>query len=82
MTEETKKRIFAILQKEVRIDLGSIDPDSDFRDKINLDSMQFVTIIARLENELDIEIPISAMEAVTLNEFVGFLDAGIAVKSA
>jgi acyl carrier protein len=71
---EQKKKIFDILQKEVRLDPSSLDPNSDFRDQISIDSMQFVALLARLEKEFDIEIPISVMEAKTLNEFLGLLD--------
>jgi acyl carrier protein len=74
MTDEQKMKIFDILHKEVRLDPASIDPNSDFRDQINIDSMQFVALIARLEKEFDIEVPISAMEVKTLNEFLGALD--------
>jgi len=81
MTEDLKKRIFATLQKEMHVDPASLDPDSDFREKINIDSMQFVTLMARLENEFDIEIPISAMEATTLNEFLGILNVELEKKA-
>lgn len=74
MNGEQKKKIFDILQKEVRLDPSSLDPNSDFRDQISIDSMQFVALLARLEKEFDIEIPISVMEAKTLNEFLGLLD--------
>jgi acyl carrier protein len=79
---EQKKKIFDILQKEVRLDPASIDPNTDFRDQISIDSMQFVALLARLEKEFDIEIPISAMEAKTLNEFLSFLDIEILKKAA
>jgi acyl carrier protein len=79
---EQKKRIFDILQKEVRLDPSSIDPNSDFRDQISIDSMQFVALLARLEKEFDIEIPISVMEAKTLSEFLSFLDVEITRKAA
>jgi hypothetical protein len=36
--------------------------------------MQFVAVIAKLENDLNIELPISAMEAETLSEFLAVLD--------
>jgi acyl carrier protein len=82
MNGEQKRRIFDVLQKEVRVDPSTIDPDGDFREHINIDSMQFVAIIARLEKEFDIEIPISVMESKTLNEFLGYLEAEISKKAA
>jgi acyl carrier protein len=82
MTDEQKKQIFDILQKEVRLDPASIDPNSDFRDQINVDSMQFVALIARLEKEFDIEVPISVMEVKTINEFLESLDVELLKKAA
>ena len=77
MNDEQKKKIFDILQKEIRQDPAFLDPTSDFREQINIDSMQFVTIIARLEKEFDIEVPISVMEVKTINEFLDALDIEI-----
>jgi acyl carrier protein len=82
MNQEQKKKIFDILQKEIRQDPASLDPTSDFREHINIDSMQFVTIIARLEKEFDIEVPISVMEVKTINEFLDALDIEITKKGS
>jgi acyl carrier protein len=75
MDEITKQKIFRILKKEVNVEFDELDPKKDFRDLVNLDSMQFVAILARIEAEFDIEIPISAMEVHTLNEFLSIIDA-------
>ena len=74
MDETVKKKIFGIIQKDVSVDPASLDPDADLRDQVSLDSMQFVTLIARLEKELCIEIPISAMESRSLNDFLSVLE--------
>ena len=82
MDENLKKKVFAIIQKDVNIDPATIDPEGDFRENVSLDSMQFVAVLARLEKDLDIEVPISAMEAKTLNEFLGFIEAALEEKTA
>jgi acyl carrier protein len=41
---------------------------------VSLDSMQFVSLMARIEVELNIELPISAMEVKTLNEFLAVVE--------
>jgi hypothetical protein len=44
--------------------------------------MQFVAVLARLEKDLGIEIPLSAMEASTLNEFLLLLNGELAKKAS
>jgi len=74
MQEHIRKKIFTIIEKQTNIKLSTVDPDKDIREQISLDSMQFVTIIARLEADLGIEIPISIMEVNTLNEFLSVIE--------
>jgi acyl carrier protein len=74
MDERQKNRVFDVIKKEITVDPATVVPDKDLRNQINLDSMQFVSILARLEKEFDIEIPISAMEVRTLDEFLAVLD--------
>jgi acyl carrier protein len=74
MDMATRKRVFGIIKAVANVDPATLDPDKNMRDQINLDSMQFVAVIAKLENDLNIELPISAMEAETLGEFLAVLD--------
>lgn len=74
MGEDLKIRIFNIVKKHANIDLTKIDPEKDFREQVSIDSMQFVSIVARLEEELGIELPISIMEVSTLNEFLSVIE--------
>jgi acyl carrier protein len=74
MDESTRQKILNVLSKEANADIGSLDPDQDYREQVNLDSIQFIAILARLEGELNIEIPIAAMEVSTLNEFLTIID--------
>ena len=76
--DELRDKLFFVLKKETGIDAATIDPDKDFRMQVNLDSMQFVAIVARLEHELDIEIPIDIMTVDTLNEFLDFVSKSVA----
>ena len=70
MDEKIKQQVYEIIEKESRIQLSDLDPDKDLREQVALDSMQFVGIIARVEEGLQIELPISIMEVATLNEFL------------
>jgi acyl carrier protein len=74
MTETLKKRIYNSIQSVVNIDLSAIDPAKNLREQVNLDSMQFVAVLAKLETEFNIELPISAMEAKTFNDFFAVLE--------
>lgn len=74
MDEQLKQNIFNSLKKELPINPSDIDPDKNLREQVSLDSMQFVRIIARIEEELSIELPISIMEVSTLNEFFAIIE--------
>lgn len=79
--EILKQKIFSVINREVALDFNTIDPNADFREQVNIDSMQFVAVLARLEKEFNIEIPISAMEATTLNEFLAVVENEMAPKA-
>ena len=74
MNNATRKQVFSIIKGVANVDPATLDPGKNLRDQINLDSMQFVAVIAKLENDLNIELPISAMEAQTLGDFLAVLD--------
>jgi acyl carrier protein len=69
-----KERVFEIIQKTVHIDPATLDADREIRDQVSLDSMQYVTLTAVVEKELDIELPISVMQARTINDFLRVID--------
>ena len=77
MTEALRKRIYSAIQSVVNIDPAIIDPAKNLREQVNLDSMQFVAVLAKLETEFNIELPISAMEATTFNDFFAVLEGEI-----
>jgi acyl carrier protein len=82
MTEALRKRIYSAIQSVVNIDPTAIDPSKNLREQVNLDSMQFVAVLAKLETEFNIELPISAMEAKTFNDFFAILEGEIAQAGA
>ena len=69
MDERVKQRIDNIIKEDTGIDPATIDPIKPVQDQITLDSMQFVGIIAKIEIEFEIELPISIMQVTTLQEF-------------
>lgn len=80
MDDNIKKTVFSAIQKELNINPEEIDPKQDLRQEAVMDSMQFVSLIARIELLLDIQIPISIMEISTLNEFLDVIDQVLAEK--
>lgn len=74
MNTDLKNRVFEIIKRVVRVEPATLDPDRDIRDQVSFDSMQFVELTARVEKELSIELPITVMEARTINEFLKVVD--------
>ncbi len=69
MNQEIKEKIFRIFKNETHMDPTTIDPDTDLLAQITFDSLQLIGIIAKIEDELNIELPLMSMEINTLNEF-------------
>ena len=78
LDEKLKKRIDDLIYSETGIDPTTIDVDKPIRDIVSLDSMQFVGLIAKLEIELEIELPIAIMQVTTLREF--YMEVGEVLK--
>jgi acyl carrier protein len=81
MDEALKKRIFSTIHDVVNIDPATIDPAKNLRDAVNLDSMQFVAVLAKLETEFNVELPMSVMEADTFNDFLNVLEVELEKKT-
>ena len=77
MNENVRQRIGNIIREDTGIDPATIDPIKPIRDQITLDSMQFVGIIAKIEIEFEIELPISIMQVTTLDEFYNKVEKSI-----
>ena len=71
--DELRQKLLEIIEAESGIPPAEIDPDADFREEAYLDSMQFIAIAARIEDEFQIELPIAVVKVTTLNEFIDFL---------
>jgi acyl carrier protein len=69
-----KEKIDSIILAELGVNPASIDPGRPIQQQVCLDSMQFVGLVAKLEIELDLELPITIMEIATLAEFYSGLE--------
>jgi acyl carrier protein len=70
-----------ILDREFQINLTQIEPDTPILNQLPLDSMQLVAIVAKVEQEFGIELPLSLIEEPTLNHFIAFIGKEIMNKN-
>jgi acyl carrier protein len=71
MTRETLRRVvLEAIKQETGHDSEHLQPDHDIRRQVELDSMQFVAIVAKVEALLKTELPAAAFFADTIDDFV------------
>jgi acyl carrier protein len=73
MDQETKSRVFAILSRITGRNYENINLDDDLSSQIILDSIQVVEFFAALEEEFNIELPLSLMTVRNGNTFFRLL---------
>jgi len=76
--QQTKSKVFSVIEKQTNLKASQINPDLPIREQANLDSMQFVAIIAHVETVLNIELPIEAMAVDTLDQFLTIVYKAVA----
>lgn len=74
MDNETKVRVFKVMKKVTGREFNSIDLNGDLKNQLTLDSIQIVELFAGLEQEFNIELPLSMMTVRSGNAFFGLLD--------
>jgi acyl carrier protein len=80
MDAATRAKVMSVLEKETNVDLATVNPDLPIREQIVIDSMMFISMIARLELELDVNIPSEIMGVETLNQFLAQVEAIVDTK--
>jgi acyl carrier protein len=75
--EEIRRQLAAILGTIApEVDLGSVRPDLDLREELDIDSMDFLRLVIQLHERLGIEIPEADYARVrSLDGMVGYLAA-------
>ena len=79
--EHIFSRLGEILDREFQINLAQIEPDTLILEQLPLDSMQLVAIVAKVEQEFGIELPLSLIEEPTLNHFIALIGKEIMNKN-
>jgi acyl carrier protein len=77
MDNAVRKTVIDVLERETKVSINSIDLNAPIREQISIDSMQFITIIARLEFALKVTIPTTIIGVSTLNEFFDQIEDAI-----
>ena len=55
--ENLEKKVFELIADELKIDVERIDLKSSFIDDLGADSLAIVSLIMRMEDEFNIEVP-------------------------
>ena len=80
MNKEVKKRVFEIVKKISGTRVENIDLNGNLKDALTLDSIQVVELFAALENEFNIELPLSMMMVKSASEFFDQLEQVLDAK--
>lgn len=80
--DETKAKVLTILASIApEADLESIRPDVNFRDQIDIDSMDYLNFVIALDEEFQAHIPeTDYTKFTTLNACVTMLESRLAVQ--
>jgi acyl carrier protein len=74
MDISTKAKVSEILTKITGRKFENIDLESDLKSQLELDSIQIVEFFASLENEFNIELPLSMLTVKTGSAFMKILN--------
>lgn len=78
MNDIIRSKITTIIKQNFSsLNLPELNDDESFLGKIEMDSIQLIALISQLESELDIDIPLSVLEAETLNQFLTIIEQQI-----
>ena len=80
MNKDVKKRVFEIVKKISGTRVENIDLRGNLKDALTLDSIQVVELFAALENEFNIELPLSMMMVKSASEFFDQLEQVLDAK--
>lgn len=68
------EKIIKLMADKLNLDESSIQPDSNFKDDLGIDSLDLFELVISLEEEFEIEIPQDDVaEIQTVNDVVAYL---------
>ena len=76
--ENLQEKIFGIIADELKIDVNNIKLNSSFIDDLGADSLAIVSLIMRMEDEFDIEVPEEDAEKIQkVEDVINYIKANI-----
>ena len=71
---EVQEKVIQIVSDATKVEVASIKPETSFIDDLNLDSLDMVEMMMKMEEEFGIEIPEDQTESLkTINDVTSFL---------
>lgn len=71
---EVQEKVIQIVSEATKVEVANIKPDTSFIDDLNLDSLDMVEMMMKMEEEFGIEIPEDQTESLkTINDVTSFL---------
>tara|TARA_B100001971_G_scaffold215182_1_gene259197 strand:+ start:141613 stop:141846 length:234 start_codon:yes stop_codon:yes gene_type:complete len=71
---EIQEKVIKIVSDATKVDAGNIKADTNFIDDLNLDSLDMVEMMMKMEEEFGVEIPEDKTEDLkTINDVTNFL---------
>ena len=75
MTEEQKKAFLALVAEYSDMEADDITPDMRFREELGFNSLNFMTFLGDLEDELDIEVDgDQVLELITVEDALSYAE--------
>ncbi len=78
MDENIKEKVLQVVNKVSGHNVSNVNPDTDLKTYLKLDSIQIVELFASLEMEFNIELPLEMMNVKSGQEFLEKLEKELA----
>ena len=81
--EEIASTVKEIFQKTLKIDPEKIEPGTDLKDDLNLDSLDMIEVVYEVEDHFDVQIPEESIKEIrTFQQVVDGLSEALAAKGS
>lgn len=69
-------KVIKLISDATKVDIAKVQPETSFVDDLNLDSLDIVELMMKMEDEFGVEIPEEDAEGLkTVNDVVKYLEA-------
>ena len=74
--EDIVKEVNNLLAEEFEVDLELFTPDANVRDKLSLDSLSLVDLVAIIQQTYKIKIPVADLKSInTFNDLYNYIES-------